>query len=128
MYAVVALIFLILVAWGPTRAFRVPVFILLTAALFALGTEALRRQTLREFPDAHLAEGDGLRGSFERMRDSVTGRVASMRGPRGEPAVATGPSAPEDARIERLERLAALHERGVLSDEEFEAQKSQLLS
>jgi hypothetical protein len=31
-------------------------------------------------------------------------------------------------RIERLERLAALHERGALSDEEFEAEKAAVRS
>ena len=36
--------------------------------------------------------------------------------------------APEDARIERLERLTALRERGVLSDEEFASQKAQILA
>jgi hypothetical protein len=122
-YAVVGLIFLILVAWGPTRAFRLPLSLLIIAGLLALGTEALRRQTLREFPHAALAEGEGLGHAWGRMRDSVSQRVSSARAPRAEAAVA-----PEDAQLERLERLAGLHERGVLSDEEFEAQKSRLLS
>jgi len=120
-YAIVALIFLVMVAWGPTRAFRLPLSLLIIAGLLALGTEALRRQTLREFPDAALAEGEGLSEAWGRMRGSVSQRASSARAPRAEAA------APEDAQIERLERLAALHERGVLSDAEFEAQKSQLL-
>ena len=33
----------------------------------------------------------------------------------------------EDARLQRLERLAALHERGVLTDEEFAAEKARVL-
>jgi len=33
----------------------------------------------------------------------------------------------EDARLSSLERLATLHEKGVLSDEEFAAEKARLL-
>jgi hypothetical protein len=124
-YAVVGLIFLILVAWGPTPAFQRPLFVLLTACLLALGTEALRRQTLREYPDARLVEGEGLRESWNRMRGSASQRVSQARSRRSETAAAV---APEDARIERLERLTALRERGVLSDEEFASQKAQILA
>jgi hypothetical protein len=119
-YAAVALIFLILVAWGPTRAFRLPLSLLIIAGLLALGTAALRRQTLQEFPDASLTEGEGLRDSWERMRGSVSQRVSSAREPRSA-------ASPHDARLERLERLAALHESGKLSDEEYESQKAQIL-
>ncbi|HEX6601766.1 MAG TPA: SHOCT domain-containing protein, partial [Solirubrobacterales bacterium] len=34
----------------------------------------------------------------------------------------------EDARLERLERLGALREKGILTDEEFAAEKARLLS
>jgi hypothetical protein len=37
------------------------------------------------------------------------------------------PSNPEDARLERLERLGALRDKGILSDEEFAAEKTRLL-
>ena len=53
-YAVVAAVFLLLVWWGPTPAFRSPGWLIVVAGLMALGTEALRRQTEREFPDAKL--------------------------------------------------------------------------
>ena len=36
-------------------------------------------------------------------------------------------SSPDDQRLARLERLAGLHERGVLSDEEFEKEKTAVL-
>jgi hypothetical protein len=54
------------------------------------------------------------------------------RGRGGEPAVPPPPSRAdvmqeEDARLSSLERLATLHERGVLSDEEFAAEKARLL-
>ena len=49
-YAVVGLLYLLVVAWGPTPAFRQPWSILIFAALTGLGVEAFRRLTVREFP------------------------------------------------------------------------------
>jgi hypothetical protein len=46
----VAVVFLLLVAWGPTHALRTGWGILLLGALLAIGVVAFRRQTLREFP------------------------------------------------------------------------------
>jgi hypothetical protein len=51
-FAVAGSAFLLLVLWGPTHALRTAWGILLLAALVAAGLVALRRQTLREFPDA----------------------------------------------------------------------------
>jgi hypothetical protein len=47
-YAVVGGIYLLVVAWGPTPAFRQPLWILIFGALIALGTEAFRRLTVTE--------------------------------------------------------------------------------
>jgi hypothetical protein len=44
-------LFLILLAWGPTAGDRRLLGVLLLAATAAIGIEALRRQTLREFPE-----------------------------------------------------------------------------
>jgi hypothetical protein len=55
-YGVAAVIWLVLIAWAPIAAFHKPIGILLFALLFALGTELLRRQALREFPDATKAQ------------------------------------------------------------------------
>jgi hypothetical protein len=49
-YAIVGLAYLLVVAWGPTPAFRQPWSILIFAALTGLGVEAFRRLTVREFP------------------------------------------------------------------------------
>jgi hypothetical protein len=49
-YTIVGGVYLLVVAWGPTPAFRQPLWILIFAALIALGTEAFRRLTVREFP------------------------------------------------------------------------------
>ena len=128
-YGLVALLYLLMVAWGPTRAFRQPWSLLLIAVLLAIGVEALRRQTAREFPDARLAEGEGLGDAWRRMRDSVSGRISDVRsssaGRRGNPE--SGATTSDDPQLDRLERLGSLRERGILSDAEFERQKSQIL-
>jgi hypothetical protein len=51
-YGLVTLLFLLMVAWGPTRAFREGFSLLIIAVLLVIGVEALRRQTAREFPEA----------------------------------------------------------------------------
>jgi uncharacterized membrane protein len=58
-YGFVTLVFLLLVWWGPTPAFRTWWTLLTMVVLLIVGTEALRRQTEREFPDAHLPVGEG---------------------------------------------------------------------
>jgi hypothetical protein len=52
-------VFLILLAWGPTAGDRRLLGVLLLAATTAIAIEALRRQTLQEFPeDPHPAVGE----------------------------------------------------------------------
>jgi hypothetical protein len=109
-YAVVGLVFLILILWAPVVAFHKPIGLLLLAVLMVLGTEALRRQTAVEFPDARFG------GFRERLQATARGRAE------------TRPQAPAPpSKVEELERLSALKEQGSLSDEEFEATKSEIL-
>ena len=110
-YGGLALIVLLLVAWGPTPAFRKPVLALILIALMAFGVEALRRHTAREFPNAN--REDTMRAWRER-------RAAKRSG-------AAGPANPGNDRFTDLERLAALHDSGVLDDDEFKAQKARFL-
>jgi hypothetical protein len=49
LYAGAAVLFLIVIAWGPTNATRQLVGVLILAALFFGGLEIWRRQTIREF-------------------------------------------------------------------------------
>lgn len=58
-YAVAGLAFLALIAWAPIPAFGTALGIILFAVLFALGTEALCRQILREASDRGAAESAG---------------------------------------------------------------------
>jgi hypothetical protein len=109
-YAAVALVFLVLVLWAPVAAFQKPIGLILLAALMVLGTEALRRQTAVEFPEAEFG------GFGERLRAAAPRRTEA---PTQAPARAS--------KVEELERLSALKAQGALSEEEFEAAKSQIL-
>jgi len=111
-YGGLALIVLLLVAWGPTPAFRKPVLALILIALLAVGVEALRRHTAREFPNAN--------------RGDTTRRWRESRAARRSGSARTAPPAGDD-RVSELERLSALHDSGVLDDAEFKAQKARVL-
>lgn len=72
-----AVIVLLLIAWGPTPATRSPLPMLFLIALLALGVEALRRQTAREFPDATIDDSvDTMRGWWTSARGHVGGKSA----------------------------------------------------
>jgi hypothetical protein len=114
-YGGLAVIVLLLLAWGPTPATRKALPALFLVALLGLAVEALRRQTAREFP--HANRDAALR--------SLRGRLAAMRSGSTRPATANGN--PEAERLSELERLAALHDSGVLDDLEFEHEKAQIL-
>jgi len=107
-YAVAAIVWLALIAWAPIAAFHKPIGILLFALLFALGTELLRRQSLREFPDAPQGQAG------ERLRALWPGRARTVAG--------------DSSEVGELERLSALRRGGDLSQAEFDAAKAQILS
>lgn len=112
-YGAAALIFLVLVAWAPVQAFHKALGIIILAVLLALGTELLRRQILRENPDAAPSDLGA------RMKERAGGLLAGRGG--GGAAVSGA------QRVEDLERLAALHRQGDLSDGEYAAAKAELL-
>jgi lipoprotein signal peptidase len=120
-YAGAGVVLVALIAWAPIAALRKPVGILLFLLLFAVGTEILRRQILREFPDARAGEREGWR------------LPSAFGGPQPAPAAGPGGGPPqtvstEDAKLERLERVTALHDRGGLTDEEFAKAKAGIFS
>jgi hypothetical protein len=98
-YATVALVFLVFIAWGPTVASTRIGGIAVLAGLTVLWIEVWRRQTLREFPD--------------------TPAVATVGPHNGDRE--------EAARVDTLERLARLRSEGALSETEFQQQKAALL-
>jgi hypothetical protein len=105
-FGAAAALFLLLLWWSPTvQTTRWPLM-LAAAIVLALAVEILRRQTAREFPNPGPGDlGGSLRRGFGRMR---------------------GNSAEED-RYASLERLGRLREQGVLTEEEFAAEKAQLV-
>jgi hypothetical protein len=132
-YAVAGVLVLLLIAWGPIPATRMVVPVLVLIALVALGVAALRRQAAHEYPDATVAQAHvEWHDRFERARTSAG--AALRRRPAVPTSAANGAAAhgdggaPLDAaeRVALLERLAELHERGALSDEELVAEKAAL--
>ena len=105
------IVVLLLVAWGPTPAFRQPILALILIGLLALGIEALRRQTAREYPDASRAD--------------LFGR---LRGWRGRRARRGGAPPAADTRLDQLERLGRLRDAGMLAAAEYEREKARVLA
>jgi hypothetical protein len=118
-YGVLAAGILLVIAWGPIPATRMVLPVVLMIGLAVAGMEVLRRQVAREFPDATTA---GVRRA---MRASVTRAMHAVSRPGNGARPAAAPPEPM-SRIEQLERLVALHDRGVLSDEELAAEKLQM--
>ena len=106
-------IVLVLIAWAPTPAFRLVIPTLILIGLLAAGTEALRRQTMREFPDAD------HRHSTERLGQWVAG-LGRRRGGASSPG--------SDPRLDQLERLGRMRDSGVLDASEYKAEKARILS
>jgi hypothetical protein len=133
---------------GPTQGVRTFLTTLVVAAMAAFGIFELRKQTAEEFPEAQFSDTFG--STRDKVVSAVKGanigeraariRLPDMRrteseepsGPSAEGATTEAPTAvlgnDEDSRLARLERLGSLHEKGILTDEEFAAEKSRLLS
>ncbi len=125
---------------APTQGLRSFLTTLVIAAMAAFGIRELSRQTETEFPDAHFHQMFGQ--TRDRVVDAVKGanlgerasklRLPEVKRPSEESGVSETPtevisSSEDDARLGRLERLGDLRAKGVLTDEEFAAEKSRLL-
>jgi hypothetical protein len=110
-HGVFAALVLLILVWGPVGTPRRLLSIVIITVLAFVGLEIFRRQTVREFPDAVQGDSMSLRAAF-----------ASLG--RSDRTEASG----EDPKMDRLERLAALHDRGALTDEEYEAEKTLVLT
>jgi hypothetical protein len=133
---------------GPTQGLRAFLTTLIVAGMAAFGIHELRKQTAEEFPEA--TYGD----AFGSTRDKVVTAVKDAKIPERvgeqasklrlperrpgndhqepaqqatEPPTATMPVSEEDARLQRLEKLATLRDKGILTEEEFTAEKTRLL-
>jgi hypothetical protein len=113
---------LAVIIWPP-QGTRQLVLTLLVIALAGIGVEALSRKTQGEFPGAK--RGDWMAGMRERARQ------ASARAGQRIGSAVRGLSEdqhPDDAKLDRLERLGELKEKGVLTAAEFREEKKKLLS
>jgi hypothetical protein len=139
----VCLVFLI----GPTSGLRAFLTILVLGAMAAAGIHQLRRQTEEEFPGATYDDvyGDTRDKVVKAVKDANIGervgeqasklRLPEVRMPGGERGegttepseAATAPTHKADVRLERLERLGTLREKGILTEAEFAAEKARLL-
>jgi len=142
-YTALAIVVCIYFLSAPTQGLRSFLTTLIIAGMAAFGIHELRKQTEEEFPEATYDE------VFGGTRDKVVGAVRDAnipervgeqaaklrlpevrrRSPDGgaEAPTATMPVSAEDARLQRLEKLGELREKGILTDEEFAAEKTRLL-
>jgi hypothetical protein len=105
-YGVAAGLFLLLLWWSPTvQTTRVQLMVV-AALVLALGVELLRRQTAREVPNPPPPD---LAGSVRGVVDRARMRTS------------------EQDRLAALDQLGRLREQGVLTDEEFAAEKALLV-
>jgi hypothetical protein len=107
--------------WDPTPGTHRLAPSLVLILLLILGTEMLRRQVIREFPDRVTS------GSSEGIAQGIATRMREARERRVAAAGAPAPAAVGDARVAELERLARLRDSGALSEEEFAAEKRRVL-
>ncbi|MFL5906560.1 MAG: hypothetical protein ACJ75Z_03045 [Solirubrobacterales bacterium] len=111
------------IVWPPDGT-RQLVLTLLLIALAGVGLEALRRKTAREFPGAK--RGEWMLAMRQRARHK--GAEASRRIGSAVRGLAAEERHPDDAKLDRLERLGELKESGVLTATEFRDEKKRILS
>ena len=120
-WGAVALVYLLLVLWGPTHALRTWWGILVIGILLAAGVYLLRKQTLVEFPNAGLEPHEHHLGA----RMSAAAHKVTDRAHRHE-----APAAPAPARstAEEIAWLLDLKEKGAITEDEFEQAKKHVLA
>ena len=107
-YGTAAALVVLLLVWQPIHATTTLAGIIAIVVLAALGTEALRRPTVREFPDAQPGEATAALRAW----------WAERRGGGAVPAAGVSTE---------LEKLASLKDRGAISEAEYDAAKARLL-
>ncbi len=119
-YWITAGLLAVLFIWGPISSTRNPLTMLLFTILSLVGTHVLRSQIAAEFPDA---EPISLRASMSEHARSMGERIGRARAATAPATRAGGPS-----KADELERLAALRDRGAITEEEYSAAKRELLA
>ena len=121
-WGAVALVYLLLVLWGPTHALRTWWGILVIGILLAAGVYLLRKQTLVEFPNAGLEPHEHTLGA----RMAAAGHKVTDRAHRHEKEPAA--AAPARSTAEEIAWLLDLKEKGAITDDEFEQAKKHVLA
>jgi hypothetical protein len=111
-YAGLAVILLLVFWWAPTQGTQRLLPSLVLIALAIAGLEALRVQALHDFPDASWEPG-GASAALAGARERLRGGRASAAG---------------DDRLDKLEQLTRLRDAGTLDAEEFEREKTRVMS
>jgi hypothetical protein len=113
----------------------------------AFGIHELRKMTEEEYPDAsydevfgrtkdkvvtavkdaNIPEKVGEQASKLRLPERRPGGEREGGDAQAEAPTQTLPAHDDDARLERLERLGSLRDKGILTEEEFAAEKARLL-
>jgi hypothetical protein len=121
---------------APTQGLRSFITALLLAGLAAFGIHELQKQSEAEHGDVSMEDIFG--GTRDKVTDAVKSanigeRVEKLRLPEmrkgGEEksSAGSGAGSDQDTRLDRLEKLADLKAKGVLSDEEFAAEKAKAM-
>jgi Short C-terminal domain len=118
-----AVVLIALIVWPPPGT-RQLVLSLVLIALAGFGLEALRRKTEHEFPGAK--RGDWMLAMRQRARRASAG--AGRRIGAAVRELTDDDRHPDDAKLDRLERLGQLKEKGVLTAAEFRAEKKRILA
>ncbi len=111
-WGILGFVYLLIILWGPTHALRTLWGILFLGALIAFGFELIRRQTIREFPDATFAHAAA-------SAKALGAKAVAMR-PKGGSGGGTA--------ADELARLNELHKSGALTDDEFTQAKARALT
>jgi hypothetical protein len=114
---------LVLIIWPPAGT-RQLVLALALIAFAGVGLEALSRKTRREFPGAQ--RGDWIQGM--RQRAQRAGAEAGRRITAAMRELTDDDRHPDDAKIDRLERLGQLKDKGLLTAAEFSEEKKKILT
>ncbi len=122
-FAGLALIYLIVNPPHGNRELLTTITLLLMAAI---GLEALSRKVHHEFPDAKPGDvADRLRQRGRELTQTAAKKLREAMDDVGD--MLDRDADPEDARLERLEKLGELKDKGLLTEEEFHAEKERLL-
>ncbi|MGH2965582.1 MAG: SHOCT domain-containing protein [Solirubrobacterales bacterium] len=120
-YGALAVFLVLIFWWGPIEGTRRLVPSLVLIAFLVLGIEILRRQVIWEFPDRVTT------GSAEGLAQRIANRMRDARERRAAFRGGAAPQPPAEQRVAQLERLGQLRDSGVLSSDEFAAEKKRIL-